>query len=267
MALPFTKLSATGNDFIVIDHRSTFLRQSAVEEFVKTICAQHTGVGADGMLLLENSDSATYRMKYYNADGSRATMCGNGSRALGRFARQLHLWEDAATFLADDGEHLIQWNDDQFGVSLNIASDFKEVKLPDLTSGWSIDTGVPHLVIFSKDVDREDVFGKGRLYRYSEQFAPQGTNVDFVEVTETQLQIRTYERGVEKETLACGTGATAAAIVAGATHQRTFPLTLETRGGLLTITREEENWMLWGTVEEVFHGELVFNGQLSQYLE
>lgn len=266
MTIPFTKISATGNDFVVIDHRNPFVREAALSEFVRKVCAQHIGVGADGVLLLENSDAATYRMKYFNADGSRATMCGNGSRALGWFARQFHLWDDHATFIADDGQHIIRWANGQFGVSLNIAANYEQITLPDSETGWTINTGVPHLVIFSNDVEDVDVYGHGRMYRYSEQFVPEGTNVDFVEVRNNTLKIRTYERGVEQETLACGTGATAAAIVAGATRDCTFPLTLKTRGGLLRITRENDQWMLWGTVDEVYRGELVLSGQVSQYM-
>jgi len=267
MTIPFTKLSATGNDFVVIDHRNPFLRESALPEFVRQVCVQHIGVGSDGVLLLENSETTTYRMKYFNADGSRATMCGNGSRALGWFARHQHLWDESATFIADDGDHLIQWKNNQFGVSLNIPADFEEITLPDAETGYTINTGVPHLVLFSNDVEEEDVYGQGRMYRYSEQFTPQGTNVDFVEVDGNGLQIRTYERGVEQETLACGTGATAAAIVASAIHNCTPPITLQTHGGILTITRENGAWMLWGTVDEIYRGKLVLGGKLAQYLK
>lgn len=267
MRIPFYKLSATGNDFVVIDHRKPVLHPDKIVQFVREVCTPHTGVGADGILLLEESNDATWQMVYYNADGSRGEMCGNGARALGHFAALNHLWENEATFIADDGKHSIRKDGDTFGVSLNVISEYSEAILPDGRQGYTINTGVPHLVLFSKDVDSEPVFKQGRIYRHAEQFQPQGVNVNFAQIHNDHILLRTYERGVEAETLACGTGATATAIVAAGTEGIEYPVNLWMAGGELQITRENDAWWLWGTVNEIFYGELLLGNRLGSYLE
>lgn len=266
MRLPFWKLSATGNDFVVIDHREPRLQERLLPEFVSRVCADHTGVGADGLLLLESAERADFRMRYWNTDGSKATMCGNGARALAWLARELHLWEQAGTFVADDGLHRALDREGTLGVSLNVQTEGRQVQLDGDRSGWQINTGVPHLVIFTEQVAAEPVVKLGRKYRFDPRFQPEGTNVNFVEATEQNLRVRTYERGVEDETLACGTGVLAAASIARDTLQMVLPLTVEVAGGTLRVDRQEQEWILWGPVDQVFTGDLLLNDEIHRYL-
>lgn len=267
MTIPFRKVSATGNDFVLIDHRHPVINAERLADFARDVCALHTGVGADGVLLLENDHDADYRMIYYNADGSRGEMCGNGARALGWFARKFHLWENSGTFTAGDGEHRIFYQNGRFGVTINANASPRSIDLENGTKGWRLNTGVPHLVIFSNDVGAEDVAGVGRRYRHDERFAPAGTNVDFVERTDFGLRMRTYERGVEEETLACGTGVIASAIVAQAETGLNLPAEIQMPGGKLEVENADESWILWGGVEEIFNGELHLGGRINQYVE
>lgn len=266
MTVPFYKLSATGNDFVVIDHREMFLRETELPEFVRTVCAYHTGVGADGLLLLESHDSADFRMRYFNGDGSHATMCGNGARAISWFAMKLELWDESATFLADDGIHRAETESDRIGVTLNIEPTHTSVELEDRGKAWSIHTGVPHLVLFSEDVDHEDVNTLGKKYRWDSRFQPEGTNVNFVQVKNGRIQVRTYERGVEHETLACGTGVMASSIISGRVSDLDFPMRVTVAGGDLEVTRLKDEWMLWGEVDVIFNGNLILNNQIDKFL-
>ena len=265
MTIPFHKLSATGNDFVVIDHRNPFLNQDELSQFAVEICQAHTGIGADGVLLLENARDYAFRMIYYNADGSRAAMCGNGGRALGWFARQFHLWDTEGIFVADDGEHLLKWEDDNVGISLTIHGTIEEVNLADIMAGWYLNTGVPHLVLLSDDVQHEDVTGRGRKYRFDSHFVD-GTNVNFMEMRNDGIHLRTYERGVEDETLACGTGSLAAAAVASEIHHRTLPVNIHMPGGVLRIVKEKGHWMILGGVEEIFRGEVSLGNRITKYI-
>jgi len=267
MTIPFHKVSATGNDFVLIDHRHQFLNPEQLPDFARETCAIHTGVGADGLLLLENDPETDYRMVYFNADGSRGEMCGNGARALGWFARKYRIWDTDGTFTADDGGHEVFYNKPRFGVTINANAVPEPVDLGDNSGGWQLNTGVPHLVVFSKDVDSEDVSQRGRHYRYDNRFAPAGTNVDFIERTSFGLRVRTYERGVEGETLACGTGVVASAIVAQAELGLNFPAQIRMPGGTLEVENTDNRWVLWGPVEEVFSGELHLGGRINQYVE
>lgn len=267
MSVPFYKLSATGNDFVVIDHRENFLRENELPEFVRTVCEYHTGVGADGLLLLENHDEADFRMRYFNGDGSHATMCGNGARAISWFARELELWKESATFIADDGMHRAETDSERIGVTLNIEPTNTAVELKDRGKAWSINTGVPHLVLFSEDVEQEKVNALGRKYRWDSRFQPEGTNVNFIQVKNGRIQVRTYERGVEGETLACGTGVMASSIIAGQELDLDFPMEITVAGGDLEVTLIEEEWMLWGEVDLIFTGNLILKNQLDKFLE
>ncbi len=268
MGLPFWKLSATGNDFVVIDHREPKLVAARLPEFTAAVCARHTGVGADGLLLLEDEDdhAMDFRMRYLNADGSVAAMCGNGGRALAWLARQLGLWESDGHFIADDGAHRIFERDNQLGVSLMVQSEARQISLEGGRSGWYIDTGVPHLVLFTDEIAREDVLRVGARYRFDRRFQPEGTNVNFVQFDGSVLKIRTYERGVEDETLSCGTGILASVIIAEHTSSLRIPANIEVGGGPLRVTRQKEDWILWGSVDEVYTGEIILNGKVQEYL-
>lgn len=218
--LKFTKMSGLGNDFIVFDNRDGSVPMAQYAEIAKNLCPRRVSVGADGILVLESHSHYDFRMRYLNPDGTEA-MCGNGARCLVRFAHLLRVIADDALFLADDGVHRASVT--PTAVRLELASP-RDVRLNvSLDLGKSgqfvshfVNIGVPHAVVFLDDLESVDVTSIGRAIRYHAEFAPAGTNVNFVCVlNKRSIAVRTYERGVEDETLACGTGSTASSIVAG----------------------------------------------------
>jgi diaminopimelate epimerase len=254
--IPFVKYQGTGNDFILIDNRSAGLRPS--KEAIARICDRHFGVGADGLMLLEHSTEADFRMVYFNSDGGESTMCGNGGRCITAFAAKLGLAKDGiVTFVAVDGIHRAQHLEDG-RVSLQMGS----VKGIERGDGYSVlDTGSPHFVQWVEDVMQRDVHREGRAIRHWEEFEPKGINVNFAQlIGDRGLSVRTYERGVEGETLSCGTGVTAAAIAATAESVGSFSVPVDTPGGRLVVSftktgpDEAENVMLTGPAAFVFEG-------------
>jgi diaminopimelate epimerase len=228
-------MSGAGNDFIVVDNRSTMIVDGAA--LAKKICDRHWGVGADGLLILESSDKASYRMMYYNADGSYGGMCGNGGRCIAMFAFQKKIAGKDHKFEALD--HIYAASIMAENVSLNMKDPVSISKIRHLSIGKKkiayqfIDTGSPHIVIniteLSKngDLDRLDVTHWGKLLRWQRNFAPAGTNVNFIKKLESgAIQLRTFERGVEAETLACGTGSIATAIIASKKWKLRPPITI-----------------------------------------
>ena len=236
-------------------------------EAVCRLCDRHRGVGADGLIVLLEQPGYDFRMRYFNADGGEVDMCGNGGRCITLFADDLGIGSDRKSFLGRDGMHVaevISHSEDGAQIRLGMI-DVDGCERMD--NAFILNTGVPHYVEFVDDVDALDVFALGRAKRYDKRFNEQGgTNVNFVELqTDGNLKIRTYERGVEDETLACGTGATAAAIAASLldrTDRRRF--TVYTRGGVLTIDFQATdnhfftNVHLAGPARKVFCGEIKF---------
>ena len=206
--IPFHKYHGAGNDFILIDNRQTAWLTRADTDRIAHLCDRHFGIGADGLLLLQDHPDLDFEMVYFNSDGRESTMCGNGGRCIVAFAHALGIVGAECRFLAVDGPHAARllregWVELQMG----------EVREVEKNTGfYFLDTGSPHYVRFVDDLEAVDVVEEGRAVRYSDRFRPAGTNVNFVQGTETGLRIATYERGVEDETLACGTGVTAAAI-------------------------------------------------------
>ena len=242
----FVKMSGAGNDFIVVDNRSLAL--SLTREKIAGLCHRHFGIGADGFLAAEpaNQSGADFRMRYYNADGGEAEMCGNGARC---FARYVQSWPradaDRVRFLTPAGLITGEYIGHEVRVDLTAPTDIRLNTRADF--GWGetsyhfINTGVPHVVMEVPDVELAEVLALGRAIRYSQLFE-RGTNVNFVEVTgPDELQVRTYERGVEGETLACGTGVTAAALVMHRVRNLPLPLRVKVRGGdVLTVNAVAE---------------------------
>ncbi len=228
MKVHFYKYQATGNDFIIIDNRAGNLRLSA--EQIQHLCNRKLGVGADGLMLLEKHPSQNFNLVYYNSDGSQS-LCGNGSRAAVQMAAALGLVNGKATFTAYDGPHQAELLDQGVvKLKMNDVADTKPIG-----EDVFLNTGSPHLVRFVNNVAGYAVFEEGRKIRYSEPFQPGGTNVNFVELLgDNTIYVRTYERGVEDETLSCGTGVTAAALVAS---QRGYqsPVKIKTKGGDLSV--------------------------------
>ncbi len=233
--IKFSKMEGAGNDFVVIDNRAGLLPQP-LSAFVAWVCDRHRGVGADGLLLLEKSVRKAFRMVYYNGDGSEADMCGNGARCLVRFAQEQGAAEAETDFENRAGDFkarkinegmieidMTKPHSMKLGMKLNVEG--REIL------GHFLNTGVPHFVVPVSDVETVDVLNLGRALRRHETFAPQGSNVNFVQVVDRgHAKIRTYERGVENETLACGTGITAAAVLLAHAGLAESPLTLKTRG-------------------------------------
>lgn len=233
--LPFVKMHASGNDFIIIDTRQGQV-QGDVPEFVRKVCRPHYSVGADGLILIQGSETADFRWQFFNSDGGEVEMCGNGSRCAARFAYMKGIAGRKLAFETLAGVIHAEITDGMVKVQLTGPKDYNpevSVKLGGWTrEGSFINTGVPHVVYFVDDIDVVDVLSEGSLTRYNELFRPNGTNANFAKVIgRGEMAVRTYERGVEGETLACGTGATAAALVAGAKGLVDSPVRLKTQGG------------------------------------
>lgn len=261
-SIRFAKLSATGNDFVLFDNRDPMLHGNLVD-LVRRVCERRKGVGADGVLVLENSERAHLLLRYFNADGRQSEMCGNGARAAAYYAVRAGL-APARVRLEISGQELTAIVDGN-RVSLVLAppKDLRTDLNLDLETGLEeggyIDTGVPHYVLFVEDVGGVDVFHLGQKYRHHPAFQPRGTNVDFVEVVGPHnLRVRTYERGVEAETLACGTGVTASALTAEHLGRVQLPVAVEAPGGRLRVSRDEVTAapVLEGDVLYVYDGVL-----------
>lgn len=255
MQISFYKYQGTGNDFVLIDNRDHSV--SLTNEQVAFICDRRFGVGADGLMLLEREPGADFKMVYYNSDGNQSSMCGNGGRCITAFAKHLGMITNEARFLAVDGIHEAVINGDQ--VSLKMA-DVKQIEAGE--DYFFLNTGSPHYVKMVHEIENFDVVGEGKKIRYNARFTEEGTNVNFIEKKEDELFVRTYERGVEDETWSCGTGVTAAALVAslkGLSNSKNNCL-IKTKGGVLEVTFEkvlEQNFYnIWlkGPALMVFKG-------------
>ena len=259
--IAFSKLSGAGNDFVVIDNRKKAIKD--VKKFALAVCDRKRSVGADGLLLVERSAKASYKMRIINADGSEAEMCGNGIRCVGLFAffKGIAGKEQAVETLA--GVKYVKILDAKKGlVDVNMGQPHDEraglsIKTGGKSfTGYFVNTGVPHTVILN---DKVEVYGFGRQIRFHKLFKPAGTNVNFVKVTgKNKIKVRTYERGVENETLACGTGSTAAAYITNFLGKTKFPTEVHTRGGdILKIDADEEgNLFMAGNVKYICDGKL-----------
>jgi diaminopimelate epimerase len=234
--IPFFKMHGGGNDFVLVDHRARFIPEAEQPEFARRVCHRQLGAGADGLILIEASLIADFRWRFYNADGSEPEMCGNGGRCAARFAVLHGLAPAELSFETLAGP--IKASVRGRRVKLLMAG-VGEVSLHqtiplegETLTGHFLKVGVPHLAVPVKDLEETPVTGWGRAVRFHQMFAPAGTNVNFIHVESPQaLRIRTYERGVEDETLACGTGAVASALIAARLGQVRSPVTVHTRGG------------------------------------
>ncbi len=251
----FYKYQGTGNDFVMIDNRDQSFSKKDTE-LVALLCDRKFGIGADGLILLENHPTAHFKMVYYNADGQESTMCGNGGRCLVRFAQFLEIITDTATFEAIDGIHHATVVD-AASISLQM-SDVSEVLVKE--NYVFTDTGSPHHVQLTKNLAAFDVFNEGKHLRNS-VYGTAGANINFVEQKDNRtFKVRTYERGVEDETLSCGTGVTAVALAMHSTNNTTAQeVTLETPGGVLKVSFKPletgyNNIWLTGPALQVFKG-------------
>jgi len=265
IAVPFTKMSGSGNDFILIDNRGGRVRQEASADFVTAVCRRKLSIGADGVIFIENARKADFRWRFYNSDGSLAEMCGNGARCAARFAWLKGIAGRRSRFETLAGTISAQVVGDRVRVKLTDPTDIaKDVAVDTGQERFVVDslnTGVPHVVVAVGDIESVDVVSLGRAIRNHERFAPAGTNVNFVSIRpDGRMDIRTYERGVENETLACGTGAVAAALSAHLRGAARPPVTLVPRGGAeLTVFFEPyengfRNVLLEGDARVVYEG-------------
>lgn len=259
MNINFTKYQGTGNDFIMIDNRQLFFPKDN-GALIAQLCDRRFGIGGDGLILLEEDTTSDFKMVYFNSDGNQSTMCGNGGRCLVAFANKLQLINQSATFMAVDGLHHATISVDGI-VSLQM----KDVtSVANLTDHVFLDTGSPHHVQLVSDLIHLDVKAKGATIRYSDLYGKAGANVNFVaQINSTTFSIRTYERGVEDETLSCGTGATAVAIAmyyVGKTSSKAIKINVE--GGKLEVSFDVNN----GVFSNVFlkgPATLVFEGKIN----
>jgi diaminopimelate epimerase len=265
--LPFVKMTGAGNDFVVIDNRARRYALSPAQ--IERLCDRRFGIGADGLLAVEPADGlgADFRMRYYNSDGGEAEMCGNGARCFARFVQTMPRAEaERVRFLTPAGLITGEYLGDEVRVNLTAPTEARIGQRADF--GWGeieyhfLNTGVPHVVLFVPDVEKAEIVAQGRAIRRSAIF-PRGTNVNFVQVVDAQnLLVRTYERGVEDETLACGTGVTAAALLTNCVVGNPLPLRLKVRGGdILTVGARPDgdsfrDVTLTGPAVEVFSGEI-----------
>lgn len=252
----FYKYQGAGNDFVIIDNRLQNLNLS--QEQVAKLCHRKYGIGADGLMLLEASNDAHFKMVYYNADGNESTMCGNGGRCICAFAQKLGLVTTEAHFVAIDGRHYATWPSPfLIALEMNNVTDIQHFQDHSI-----LNTGSPHYVSWQLNVAQVDVFAQGRSIRNLPTFAPKGINVNFAERTDEGLFVRTYERGVEDETLSCGTGVTACAIAASGNQLGHFITKIKTPGGPLQVAFTKDNTntainvVLTGPATFVFQGHI-----------
>lgn len=257
MHLVFYKYHGTGNDFILIDNRDLSINLS--ENEIKFLCNRHFGIGADGLMILENDKNFDFKMKYYNSDGKEGTMCGNGGRCIVSFAKKLNIIKTKTKFIAIDGEHFAEiYDNNTVKLKMSDVNGFKKIK-----NGYFLDTGSPHYVEFIDDFENIDIYNKGKELRYSKDFAPKGTNVNFVKkLTDNNIFVATYERGVEDETLSCGTGVTASSLIYAVNNNINEFVEIKTKGGELKVFFEQKNntftniW-LQGETRSVFKGTIL----------
>lgn len=260
MNIVFYKYQGTGNDFVILDNRDGKYAGISNEQ-VRRLCDRRFGIGADGLMLMNAAEGYDFEMIYYNADGKPGSMCGNGGRCMISFAHDMGLHKYTYHFKASDGDH--EGEVDGKIIRLKM-QDVKQVEHHN--TYMILDTGSPHFVRFANDVEEVDVVESGREIRNSKRFMPNGINVDFVETrTDDSIFVRTYERGVEDETLSCGTGVTAAALVSAHNPLGFNQVFVHTPGGKLSVEFNKvsdemfENIWLCGPAEFVYKGEIVID--------
>ena len=271
-AIDFYKMSGSGNDFILVDNRANLIEAAVAPELARNICRRKVSVGADGLILIENDDEVDFSWNFFNADGSKAEMCGNGGRCVARLANMLDICGSNLSFRTLAGIIRAEVSGRRVKLQMTEPRDLRldlelEVNGESFNTHF-VNTGVPHTVFILDGPEilaQQEVVGQGRKVRYHSQFAPAGTNVNFVAVLgEQELAIRTYERGVEDETLACGTGATAVALVGAAKGIVRPPVDVQTKSGeTLTIYFDPKK----GLPQEVYmEGEtkMIYQGRLSE---
>lgn len=262
MTIPFQKYHGTGNDFIMIDQRKQQYLTREDQVLIEQMCMRHFGIGADGLILLQNHPELDFEMIYFNSDGRESSMCGNGGRCIVAFAHQLGIFETACQFWAIDGLHEAVVKDNWVELKMSAVE-----KVETYNTHYFLDTGSPHHVAFVEDLEKVNIVAEGSAIRYSENYQPSGTNVNFVQSNVKEIKVATYERGVENETLSCGTGVTAAAIAYHLQNPTQKVVDIITKGGQLQVKLEpkedgfDDIW-LCGSTQKVFRGTIEVNWSL-----
>ncbi|NLZ17480.1 MAG: diaminopimelate epimerase [Desulfobulbaceae bacterium] len=266
--LPFWKMSGAGNDFIIIDHRRPLIASEQMAEFARLTCRRKFGVGADGLFFIENSEQADFQWRFFNADGSEAEMCGNGARCVARFAYMNGIAAAHMRFATLAG--IIEASVEGPQVTIHLTPPGRlELNHQVLVGGHEytvhlINTGVPHGVVFVNDLAHTDVRGVGFSLRHHVDFGPAGVNVNFAALHGDGLRIRTYERGVEDETFACGTGAVATALIASHLGKVQSPVTVTTSGGVqLAVLFTPQGMGEFSSVQLKGPAHIIYSGELS----
>jgi diaminopimelate epimerase len=258
MQVEFFKYQGTGNDFVMIDNRLNFFPKENVQ-LIAHLCDRRFGIGGDGLILLENDSETDFKMVYYNSDGNQSSMCGNGGRCLVAFAKKLNVINNSCTFIATDGLHYATINEKGL-VSLQMI----DVPTVNITPDYVfLNTGSPHHIQLVEDLENYNIKDNGAAIRYGALYGKEGSNINFVkQINDNTFSLRTYERGVEDETLSCGTGATAAAIAMNATGKtNSTSIHLNVEGGKLEVSFDKKNdqftnVFLIGPAEFVFKGQI-----------
>lgn len=250
----FYKYHGTGNDFIIIDGRENI---HFSEKQIQNLCDRNFGIGSDGLLLLKNHQKYDFEMQFFNPDGSEATFCGNGARCIVAFAKFLKIIDKKTTFLAKDGEHSAYFDNNEVVLKMidnNVIKTYNEL--------FYTNTGTHHVVKFVENVDKIDIMLEAPKIRYQKDFEPHGTNVNFVQKCDGFIKVRTYEKGVEKETLSCGTGVVAAALIYASQIKKNIDkIDVKAKGGSLKVSFQKsknsfENVYLQGNAVQVFEGQI-----------
>ncbi len=256
MNLTFYKYQGTGNDFVIIDNRQSIFDKNDTN-LVARMCDRRFGIGADGLILLENHPEVDFKMVYFNADGRESSMCGNGARCIVHFANYLGIINDTTEFLAVDGLHEAKIAENEVALKMQHVDEVEVI-----TEGVRLNTGSPHLICEQRNLGGLNVDHEGAAIRYGEEYKDEGINVNFVAISDNKdlVEVRTYERGVEAETLSCGTGVTAVALGLHYTKKiESNDVAIKTQGGLLRVTFETsengyDNIWLIGPAVQVFKG-------------
>jgi len=268
MVLNFAKMNGAGNDFVLIDNRTAGI-QLAPEQIVR-LCDRHRGVGADGVILLvpSRSGDTDWAWDFYNSDGSAGEMCGNGARCFGRFVQNTTGAKGSFTFETGAGVIKAELKGERVTVNLTAPKDLRLNETVKLSTGLetihSLNTGVPHAVLFVPDADKAMVMQLGLEIRRHAYFAPRGTNVNFVQVLgPNHIRVRTFERGVEGETLACGTGVSASAMISARVHKFMSPVKVQVQGGDFLEVSFKDDGSEFSSVQLTGLADFAFSGQIE----
>lgn len=264
--IPFSKMSAGGNDFIIIDNRQNILESQRAKEYAQKVCRRKLSIGADGLILIENSKKADFKWRFFNADGSEAEMCGNGGRCVARLAYLKGIAPHKLTFETLAGIIKAEVLGDRVKLQLPLPHNLTcDLKLDLDGKCYLVDTitvGVPHVVMCVEDLGNCQVVKLGKMIRFSEYFKPAGTNVNFISIkNESTIAIRTYERGVEDETLACGTGAVASALISNKKKGLESPVSVLTQGGEILIVHFTKEKLVLKEVSLEGSANLIYEGE------